>query len=223
MGGVEQFIHLYHAYKGRSNDSFKWGDELEYLLLCLPKNEKTVNLSLRSAEIMSQCKSGKEVIIHPEYGSFMIEATPFEPYGDSHCDLLLVESNMHRRRQIIEAALKSDECLSTMTTYPMMGVDVDRNLVNGPIARSDLISDAVINPHPRFGALTQIFGCAEDAKLIFMFHCIVICILRAMRIRFLWMQWHLEWAHAAFNAHINVEQLMKRGICMTSWRCLRRL
>eukprot|EP01084_Bolivina_argentea_P307161 530866_1 len=85
--GVEQFINLYNSEKGRCCDSFKWGDELEYLLIYAPSNSKEAKLCLRSAEILSEVNkklnenkfetmvsdSMDKIILHPEYGSFMIE------------------------------------------------------------------------------------------------------------------------------------------------------
>ena len=165
--GIEQFINLYRAQKDRRSDSFKWGDELEYLLLWTPSKRKVAKLSLRSADIMKSAESKMDaaddpmdgVILHPEYGSFMIEATPLMPYGNTHCDLLLVERNMFRRRMVIEDELKDTECLSTLASFPMLGVgdfvECADLRVNGPIAASQFIPDSLINPHPRFGALTR--------------------------------------------------------------------
>ena len=178
--GVEQFINLYKSQSGRCSDDFKWGDELEYILVYAPKNNKKIaKLSLRSAEILKQFHDNEEnkenksnddpmnrVILHPEYGSFMIEATPFAPYGDNGCDLLLVERNMYQRRKVIESLLSEEEKLSTLASFPMMGVgnnfihnplNNNNNLLSpmGPIAKSQFIPDIMINPHPRFGALTQ--------------------------------------------------------------------
>ena len=173
--GVEQFLNLYRAQKERRNDSFKWGDELEYLLISTPKQQKTAKLSVRSADIISSAESKMSesvdpldgITLHPEYGSFMIEATPLMPYGDSQCDLVLVERNMYRRRLVIERELKSTECLSTMSSFPMLGVgdfveiQGDEFKVNGPIAASRFIPDSLINPHPRFGAMIWNIRCGN--------------------------------------------------------------
>lgn len=81
--GIEQFINLYNHYRNKCCDTFKWGDELEYILAIVPPKERTVLLSLRSKEIRAQCKANiaddvkadtfDKAIIHPEYGCFMIE------------------------------------------------------------------------------------------------------------------------------------------------------
>lgn len=167
--GIEQFINLYRTQKDRRNDSFKWGDELEYLLISTPRHSKVAKVSMRSAEIIASAEHKMSedsdpmdgITLHPEYGAFMIEATPLIPYGDTHCDLLLVERNMYRRRVVIERELRDSECLSTMASFPMLGVadfaeiQGDDFKVNGPIAASQFIPDSLINPHPRFGALTR--------------------------------------------------------------------
>lgn len=100
----------------------------------------------------------------PEYGSFMIEATPGEPYGDRTSDLLLVEDNMRLRRAILEAHLRPGEKIVTLGSFPRLGAGdfvhepsaQGKPLTSGgPVAASAYVPDAVINPHPRFGTLTQ--------------------------------------------------------------------
>ena len=93
----------------------------------------------------------------PEYGSWMIEAVPRDPYGGYISDLLLVEKNMQLRRKRLHAVLRSNEIAPTTANFPMMGVEGYDHTLNkrGDVANSAYISDEVINPHPRFGTLTR--------------------------------------------------------------------
>ena len=88
----------------------------------------------------------------------MVEATPSEPYGGFTSDLRRVESNMRARRARLLCALKKDEIAPTMVVFPLLGVGdfTGQGLSNqGSVANSLFIPDEIINPHPRFGTLTQ--------------------------------------------------------------------
>ncbi len=90
----------------------------------------------------------------PEFGRFMVEATPAKPYGGFSGDLRMVEANMRLRRKMISAVLQENERFALLTGFPLMGVgsfaDTDAQ-IRGPIADSDYIVDDVIGAHPRFG------------------------------------------------------------------------
>lgn len=95
----------------------------------------------------------------PEYGAWMVEAVPAAPYGGYVEDLLLTEQSMKMRRQRIHMALHKGEIAPSMVNFPMLGVEgydhfSGRDRVE-PYTNSDYVRDQVINPHPRFGALTR--------------------------------------------------------------------
>jgi hypothetical protein len=95
----------------------------------------------------------------PEYGAWMVEATPSRPYTGYVNDLLRVERNMRLRRKRILAQLKDNEIAPTVSCFPLLGVLGDEGSVppvpvGGPITESEYIGDGIINPHPRFGALS---------------------------------------------------------------------
>jgi len=166
--GVLQFIHTYYAHKGRNGEKLLWGEELEYQILKVDRENKKVRISLRGAEVLEtlrgrEDKSGrsdnrKEACAwHPEYGAWMIEGTPRMPFGGFVRDLRRVELSMRLRRRRILAALSKDEIVPTITAFPMMGTQDFTDPPtepNGPVAQSDTCSDAVINGHPRFATLT---------------------------------------------------------------------
>ncbi|RHY35780.1 hypothetical protein DYB25_010711 [Aphanomyces astaci] len=167
--GILQFLETYHRVKDISGDVLKWGDELEYGIFVLDDETKTAKLSLRATEILQELLE-KEKKFHredhveegcnwvPEYGAWMVEATPSTPYGGFSSDLRRVEPSMRLRRARLLSVLHDNEICPTVTSFPLLGVGNDFTVPptfsRGPIAASEYISDAIINPHPRFGALT---------------------------------------------------------------------
>ena len=168
--GVGQFLAMWDKVKDINNDAFKWGDELEYQILVRNEESGTVRCSLRGADILEELRQREESTPNddpsvaegcswvPEYGSWMVEGTPSQPYLGHASDLLAVERNMRLRRARLLAVLRPDEICPTLPCFPMLGVGQftePPTQPGGVIAQSVFVSDAVINPHPRFGALTQ--------------------------------------------------------------------
>eukprot|EP00903_Cladosiphon_okamuranus_P014848 g13749.t1 len=204
--GVLQFLAAYLRVKDIHNDELLWGDEVEYGIFKVDSKTKTVKLALRGAEILEELDAKEKKSLHrlegctwhPEYGSWMVEATPRRPFSGYAADLVRVERNMRLRRKRILSVLRPGEVAPTMTCFPLMGVgdfvspadtdtDADNHSdaptaetnirmasasasslsrhrghgdpakwhVRGPVANSAYIPDAIINPHPRFGALTK--------------------------------------------------------------------
>lgn len=95
---------------------------------------------------------------HPEYGRYMLEATPGAPYGHTLKDLLDVLPNMLRRRVIAKAHMKATEYPITLTSYPRLGASNQFTEPyyepNGHASRSLFVPDEIINPHVRFPTLT---------------------------------------------------------------------
>ncbi|KAJ1448288.1 glutamate-cysteine ligase-domain-containing protein [Pelagophyceae sp. CCMP2097] len=163
--GVLQFLATYERHKGIRRDELLYGDEIEYGIFRMDALNKTSMLSLRGAEVRdaleerevqeTSADSGK-CTWHPEYGAWMVESTPAEPYSGFAHDLRRIEVNMRARRARLIAALDDDEIAPTVVVYPMLGVPgTVEGDVRGPIANSAYLPDSVINPHPRFGALTR--------------------------------------------------------------------
>lgn len=55
----------------------------------------------------------------PEYGSYMIEGTPGQPYGGTMSEFNTVEGNMGKRRREASSVLNQNETLCTITSFPM--------------------------------------------------------------------------------------------------------
>ena len=116
--GIEQLLTIWRRAKGKERDALLWGDEIEYLVVALDDEHRKAKLSLRQSDILAAlgadeklCKSGECVPelqqvdrdvtplpkFHPEFGRFMLEATPGRPWGIGFKDLLDVELNMKWR------------------------------------------------------------------------------------------------------------------------------
>ena len=148
-------------------------------MLSLDSNAGTVKISLRGAEILQELISKETKLSHPdtryerchwvpEYGSWMIEATPEAPYAGFAADLLRVEQNMKVRRARLLAALKPNEICPTVPCFPLLGVGTftePPHPPGGPTAQSLFVPDALINPHPRFPALTANIRERRGAKV----------------------------------------------------------
>lgn len=140
---------------------------------------KTARLSLRQADILHALADDEALqrqggvvpdlqsivrvgdvlpTFHPEYGRYMLEATPGAPYGPSLNDLLGVLPDMQMRRVIAKAHMKATECPITLTSYPRLGVPSKFTEPfyepKGNASRSLFVPDEIINPHVRFPTLT---------------------------------------------------------------------
>eukprot|EP00611_Tribonema_gayanum_P021823 TRINITY_DN4282_c0_g1_i2.p1 TRINITY_DN4282_c0_g1~~TRINITY_DN4282_c0_g1_i2.p1 ORF type:complete len:401 (-),score=107.52 TRINITY_DN4282_c0_g1_i2:595-1623(-) len=166
--GVSQFINRYREVRDICNDELKWGDEVEYGIFKVDHGAKKVRVALRAAEVREALEAREAAhsyraegcAWHPEYGAWMLEGTPRAPFRGFTTDLLRVERSMRLRRARILAALAPDEIAPTVTAFPRFGAGDDfcappaLPCPGGPVAESAYVPDAVINPHPRFAALT---------------------------------------------------------------------
>ncbi|WFD02329.1 glutamate--cysteine ligase [Malassezia obtusa] len=164
--GIEQFLSLWRKFRDRSGDPLLWGDELEYMIVALDREQHTARLSLRQGEILNVLQESTQKstgphrpTFHPEYGRYMIESTPGTPFSDVPSDLLSVEENMRARRTIARRHLKENEVPMTITSFPRLGVR-DAPFTDppfeakGPASRSLFLPDDLINTHVRFPTLT---------------------------------------------------------------------
>ncbi|PVH17186.1 uncharacterized protein CXQ87_000067 [Candidozyma duobushaemuli] len=167
--GIEQLINIFRQHSARSKDHFYWGDEVEYMLVDIDSSRKTARLAIDKDSILDDLNdpakpeiSGKaisnNVSFHPEYGRYMIEATPLRPYdGNSLEDYVYVEENMIKRREVSQSELPANIVPLTLTTYPRMGCGdftSPKAKPIGPASQSLFLPDEIINRHVRFPTLT---------------------------------------------------------------------
>ncbi|CAF3567212.1 ADP-ribosylation factor GTPase-activating protein gcs1, variant 2 [Fusarium graminearum] len=180
--GIKQLLEIWNKAKGKERDALLWGDEVEYLVVVYSEDNKRVLLSLRQAQILEALAADKDLkkqggcvpelqeptttekktertipVFHPEFGRFMLEATPGKPWGIGFKELLDVEPDMKLRRKIAKEHMLSTEYPITLTTYPQIGVPgqfTDPYFPpSGPRLRSQFVPDEIANPHIRFPTL----------------------------------------------------------------------
>lgn len=167
--GIEQLLNIFRQHASRENDPFLWGDEVEYMLVDVDEQNRTARLSIDNDHILDDLNDPEKpelydkgiesnVSFHPEYGRFMIEATPLRPYdGTLLGDYVYVEENMVKRREIAQLELPLNVVPLTLTTYPRMGCGSFTSPPAepiGPASQSLFLPDEIINRHVRFPTLT---------------------------------------------------------------------
>ncbi|XP_069091896.1 glutamate--cysteine ligase catalytic subunit [Pleurodeles waltl] len=166
--GIRQFLNIYHRVKERQRDVLKWGDEVEYMLVAFDHENKKVRLVLKGEELLEilQDKGEKANPNHPtlwrpEYGSYMIEGTPGQPYGGTMSEFNTVEANMRKRRLEASALLEKNVAICTITAFPRLGCpgftfpEFEPTPVESGASKSLFFPDEAINKHPRFSTLTR--------------------------------------------------------------------
>ena len=112
---------------------------------------------LRPRVLTSTSVKGNLPTFHPEFGRFMLEATPGKPWGIGFKDLLAVEADMKLRRVIAKDHMASDLYPITLTTFPRLGTKDDFITPyyppSGQALRSQFVPDEIANPHIRFPTL----------------------------------------------------------------------
>ncbi|CAD6198734.1 unnamed protein product [Caenorhabditis auriculariae] len=165
--GISQFINLYHKLKSRQGDCLKWGDEIEYTIVKFDHENKKVRVSCRAEEVLTRLLAAEEVnamvgasngsLWRPEFGAFMIEGTPGQPYGGLLACFNVVEANMRERRKAVQRLLKEDESIMSIS-FPSLGVhdfthpsSIPASKCTGSIGNSLFWPElAVFNGHPRY-------------------------------------------------------------------------
>lgn len=175
--GIKQLLEIWNKAKGKERDALLWGDEIEYLVVKYKEADAKVLLSLRQADILTALAEDEKLgecvpdlqdvsnakgpsttpVFHPEFGRFMLEATPGKPWGIGFKDLLDVEPNMRSRRRIAKDHMHAEEYPITLTTYPRLGSPgafTDPYYPpSGEKLRSQFVPDEIANPHIRFPTL----------------------------------------------------------------------
>ncbi|XP_053794402.1 glutamate--cysteine ligase catalytic subunit isoform X6 [Vidua macroura] len=186
--GILQFLHIYRALRDRHKDVLKWGDEVEYMLVKFDHENKKVRLLLCGEEVLQTLQDkGEKVnpnhptLWRPEYGSYMIEGTPGQPYGGTMSEFNTVQDNMRKRRQEAASVLKENEAVCTVTSFPSLDLivvlhrlgcpgftlpDYMPTPVEGGASKSLFFPDEAINKHPRFSTLTRNIRHRRGEKVV---------------------------------------------------------
>ncbi|SCU83166.1 LADA_0C09934g1_1 [Lachancea dasiensis] len=165
QNGIKQLVSVFRAANGRKDDPLLWGDEVEYMLCSIDDGQRNATLAIDNDDILSELQTkykaeceAHNACFHPEYGRFMIEATPSRPY--TGFALQYVEENMAQRRALAEEKLeKSGVQLLSLAVFPRMGCPGFTDVAEvwssrNTASRSLYLPDQVINRHARFPTLT---------------------------------------------------------------------
>ncbi|ELK30655.1 Glutamate--cysteine ligase catalytic subunit [Myotis davidii] len=102
---------------------------VEYMLVSFDHENKRVQLVLSGEEVLETLQEKGErtnpnhpTLWRPEYGSYMIEGTPGQPYGGTMSEFNTVEDNMRQRRKEATSLLKENQALCTITSFPRAAV-----------------------------------------------------------------------------------------------------
>uniref|UniRef100_F6U843 Glutamate--cysteine ligase n=1 Tax=Ornithorhynchus anatinus TaxID=9258 RepID=F6U843_ORNAN len=98
---------------------------VEYMLVSFDHINKKVRLVLSGEEVLETLQAKGEranpnhpTLWRPEYGSYMIEGTPGQPYGGTMSEFNTVQDNMRKRRLEASSVMKENEALCTITSFP---------------------------------------------------------------------------------------------------------
>ncbi|XP_034972571.2 glutamate--cysteine ligase catalytic subunit-like [Zootoca vivipara] len=177
--GILQFLHIYQAVGERLKDLLKWGDEIEYMVVAFDHENKRAQLSLTGEEIALTLQDKVETVDtnhptlwKPEYGRYMVEGIPGQPYGETMSEFNTVQENMRKRRQEVASLLKQNEALCTITSFPRLGCpgftvpEYIPTPVETGASKSLFFPDEAISKHPRFGTLTRNIRHRRGGKVV---------------------------------------------------------
>lgn len=166
--GVQQFINLYRKSKDRRGDPFKWGDEIEYVIVKFDHEKKEAKVSCKAEELLQILNEREErnagtALWRPEFGAYQLESSPLRPFQGSFTHFKTVEADMRRRREEVQELLDEDETIMTLVNSFRFGC---KNFTYPPFetrpddpdcwAKSLYIPDETIfGGHPRYHMLSR--------------------------------------------------------------------
>ncbi|KAJ5576428.1 Glutamate-cysteine ligase catalytic subunit [Penicillium sp. DV-2018c] len=125
---TEQLLCLWRQQRDRTDSVASWGDEIEYSLFELDPSVERATLLLDQEKVIRQwteSTASKEepVILQWEWANYVVETTPAKPYTGSIEDLLSVQKNMKRRREIVNSFLMPNQHTLSLSFFPRAGAD----------------------------------------------------------------------------------------------------
>ncbi|KAI8121621.1 Glutamate--cysteine ligase catalytic subunit [Lucilia cuprina] len=176
--GVQQFINLYRKAKDRHDDPFKWGDEMEYIIVKFNHDKKEAKVSLKAEKLLKilikreQNNQGTG-LWRPEYAAYQLESSPLVPFEGTFEHFKNVEPDMRRRRAEIQQLLDEDECVMTLVTSLRFGCKdftypTFETRPNDPnsYAKSLYIPDeAIFSGHRRYQTLSRNMQARREGKM----------------------------------------------------------
>ncbi|XP_019393078.1 PREDICTED: glutamate--cysteine ligase catalytic subunit isoform X2 [Crocodylus porosus] len=149
------------------------------MLVAFDHENKKVRLLLTGEDVLHTLQEKGErinpnhpTLWRPEYGRYMIEGTPGQPYGGTMSEFNTVQDNMRKRRLEAASVLKENEAVCTVTSFPRLGCpgftlpEHEPTPVEGGVSKSLFFPDEAINKHPRFSTLTRNIRHRRGEKVV---------------------------------------------------------
>ncbi|XP_019352723.2 glutamate--cysteine ligase catalytic subunit isoform X5 [Alligator mississippiensis] len=149
------------------------------MLVAFDHENKKVRLLLSGEDVLHTLQEKGErinpnhpTLWRPEYGRYMIEGTPGQPYGGTMSEFNTVQDNMRKRRLEAASVLKENEAVCTVTSFPRLGCpgftlpEHEPTPVEGGVSKSLFFPDEAINKHPRFSTLTRNIRHRRGEKVV---------------------------------------------------------
>ncbi|ORM40516.1 Glutamate--cysteine ligase [Babesia sp. Xinjiang] len=168
--GTLELLQSYLRNHGRKDEVRRFGHECEYMLIQLNPITREAKLMPCAPQLLKRIPDSPEpdsrgYKFMPEFGAFMIEGIPREPWRLDEDYVLDLSKWFADARRHICAVLESMGMQNvypfTLTSFPLLGVPntvceypMDPS-VNRPVMLSEFCSDVLVNPHPRFTTLAR--------------------------------------------------------------------
>eukprot|EP00826_Nyctotherus_ovalis_P050274 TRINITY_DN6146_c0_g1_i3.p1 TRINITY_DN6146_c0_g1~~TRINITY_DN6146_c0_g1_i3.p1 ORF type:complete len:667 (-),score=139.94 TRINITY_DN6146_c0_g1_i3:179-2179(-) len=130
--GIVQFINLFRNFSSlciQGDTANKWGDETEHHIIYWDHEAGEAKLLINAGEfrdLFNEVRGETNVQLQPEYGSWMLEATPCSPFTSlSLHSVSQLTLHFRNRRDVMASflALFGNFSLSNISSYPLLGVN----------------------------------------------------------------------------------------------------
>ena len=117
---LDNFINNYQLYKDNISHGQCFGDEIEYGIFTTNKHSRRVKISNNMTDLLNNINhhgdDDNRVVKsmntwHPEYGDWMIEGVPLEPFKNINEGIYHLEQNLCLRRRELLSNLSLNEIL----------------------------------------------------------------------------------------------------------------
>ena len=125
--GIVQLLKIYQKFKDFQLDKCQilWGDEIEFHILKLDHDKKTVKLDTVTCQdlftIFKEIEDKQVFEIQPEYGAWMVETIPKTVFQSACRFTPTLENNIARRTEISKL-LPENSIILAIPVFPMFGV-----------------------------------------------------------------------------------------------------
>lgn len=175
--GIRQLVNLFNKFKDtqKTAEELCWGDELEYHVVKLKDDQKKAQIWADGYRTVSAKHADDPVEgfdYHHEFGSWMAEAVPKEPYhlADFKEPLNAFQSLIKRRNDMNKRMEKEQLYFLSMPSFPTLGdgaffdsehkevadlAHLENKADRNHSSKSLYVVDELINSHNRFHTLVR--------------------------------------------------------------------